>query len=141
MLDVAIDLESVLAGIDDLWNPRIVAKVNDHEARVAKFHGEYIWHSHADTDELFLVLDGRLKIELLSEDGVQSAVELPRGSLFVVRRGRRHKPVSEGGASVLMLEYGGTITIGDEEDVPSHIPSTSGVPLASPDSSAQAQEG
>ncbi|MBP2334936.1 mannose-6-phosphate isomerase-like protein (cupin superfamily) [Saccharothrix coeruleofusca] len=121
-----IDLETVLAGFTAPWSPRIVAQVNDYDVRLARFAGEHVWHVHHDTDEFFLVLDGTVHIGL-REQGGERVVTLPRGSAFVVPRGVFHKPSSEEGAVVLLVEPTGTVTVGDEHDeVPDHIDATTG---------------
>jgi len=124
-----IDLQSALATFTDLWSPHIVSRVNDYDVRVAKVAGDHLWHAHDDTDEFFLVLDGELTIEL-REEGGERAVTLPRGAVFVVPRGIEHKPSAPGGASILMFEPTGTLSVGDRhEDVPHHVDATTGRPL------------
>lgn len=132
-----IELAAVLATFEQLWSPRIVARVNDYDVRVAKVAGEHVWHAHDDTDEFFLVLDGELTIALRGEpgragsgsDGVRE-VSLATGSVFVVPRGVEHRPSSPGGASILLLEPSGTLSVGDRhEDVPDHVDATTGHPL------------
>ncbi|MGC4957664.1 cupin domain-containing protein [Actinomadura citrea] len=124
-----IDLQSALATFTDLWSPRIVSRVNDYDVRVAKVAGDHLWHAHDDTDEFFLVLDGELTIAL-REEGGERAVTLPRGAVFVVPRGIEHKPSAPGGASILMFEPTGTLSVGDRhEDVPHHVDATTGRPL------------
>ncbi|MEV0659949.1 cupin domain-containing protein [Actinomadura luteofluorescens] len=126
-----IDLQSALASFTDLWSPRIVSRVNDYDVRVAKVAGDHLWHAHDDTDEFFLVLDGELTIAL-REDGSERAVTLPKGAVFVVPRGVEHKPSAPGGASILMFEPTGTLSVGDRhEDVPHHVDATTGRPLTS----------
>ena len=121
-----IDLRSALASFTDLWSPRIVTRVNDYDVRVAKVSGDHLWHAHDDTDEFFLVLDGELTIELRD----RPTVTLPKGSVFVVPRGVEHKPSAPTGASILMLEPTGTLSVGDRhEDVPEHVDATVGRPL------------
>ncbi|WHT15583.1 cupin domain-containing protein [Crossiella sp. CA-258035] len=123
----SISIAAVLAGFQDLWSPRILTRVNDYDVRVAKVQGEFVWHSHADTDEFFLVLEGELRIGL-REDGGEREVVLPRGSVFVVPRGVEHRPVSAEGASILMFEPTGTVNVGDRhEELPAHITATTGV--------------
>ena len=120
-----ISLDDVLAGFDQAWSPRIVAFVNDYDVRVAKFAGEHVWHVHEHTDEFFLVLDGEVRIGL--RDGEEREVVLPRGSSFVVPRGVFHKPSSVDGASVLLFEPTGTLSVGDQHDpVPEHVDETTG---------------
>ncbi|AXB47352.1 cupin domain-containing protein [Amycolatopsis albispora] len=120
-----ISLDEALAGFDQVWSPRIVAFVNDYDVRVAKFAGEHVWHVHEHTDEFFLVLDGEIRIAL--RDGEEREVVLPKGSAFVVPRGVYHKPSSVDGASVLLFEPTGTLSVGDEHDpVPEHVDTTTG---------------
>ncbi|MFJ1704547.1 cupin domain-containing protein [Kitasatospora sp. NPDC088346] len=124
-----IDLRTALASFDALWSPRIAARVNDYDVRIAKVAGEHVWHVHADTDEFFLVLDGELRIALREAAGEREVV-LPTGSVFVVPRGVEHRPSSDGGASILMFEPTGTPTVGDRHDpVPGHVDATTGHPL------------
>ena len=104
----AVDIAKVLATIDEPWSPRTVAVLNDYDVRVVRTHGEFTRHSHPDTDELFVVLSGRLTIRL--DDG---EVHLGPGQLFVVPRGVHHQPVSEEGAEVLLFEPSETVNTGD----------------------------
>ena len=121
-----LSLTAALATFDELWDPRIVAQVNDYDVRIAKVAGEFAWHSHDDTDEFFLVLRGELRIGLRDEEGEREVV-LPRGSVFVVPRGVEHKPSSADGASILMFEPAGTVNTGDRhEQLPEHLKTTTG---------------
>jgi mannose-6-phosphate isomerase-like protein (cupin superfamily) len=125
-----VDLARALASFEALWSPRIVARVNDYDVRIAKVAGDHVWHVHDTTDEFFLVLDGELTIDLREGDGERRVV-LPRGSVFVVPRGTEHRPSSAEGASILMVEPNGTLTVGDRhEHVPAHVDATTGHPLA-----------
>jgi mannose-6-phosphate isomerase-like protein (cupin superfamily) len=103
-----VDLATALATFDEPWSPRIVDRYNGNKIFLAKAKGEFVWHSHADTDDLFLVLEGRLTIQLRDGD-----VELGPGELFVVPRGVEHCPRSEEGASILLIEPEGTPNTGD----------------------------
>lgn len=115
-----------MESFDELWSPRIVATVNDHDVRVAKVEGEHLWHAHDDTDEFFCVLDGELSIALRDGAGERTVV-LPKGSVFVVPRGVEHKPSSKHGASILLFERTGTLSVGTRhEDVPEHVDATTG---------------
>jgi mannose-6-phosphate isomerase-like protein (cupin superfamily) len=93
-----INLAEKLDSFTDHWAPRIVARYNDNEVRLVKVEGEFIWHQHDDTDELFLVLDGTLEIELRDR-----TVTLRPGELFVVPRGTEHRPAARYGEVKLML--------------------------------------
>lgn len=124
-----IDLTEVLASFDAAWSPRIVTRVNDYDIRLARFAGEHVWHVHEDTDEFFLVLDGEIEIGL--RDPGERAVKLSRGQVFVVPRGVFHKPSSEHGAAVLLVEPAGTLSVGDRhDDVPAHVDVTTGHPVS-----------
>ena len=107
-MEQPVDLEAKLASFDERWSPRTVAQFNGHDVMVVKAKGEFVWHAHDDTDDLFLVLHGRLRIEL--RDG---AVELGPGELFVVPRGVEHRPVAEEEVHVLLIEPTGTPNTGD----------------------------
>lgn len=103
-----VDLARALAGVTAPFSPLTVAVMNDYDVRVVKTHGEFTRHSHPDTDELFLVLDGRLTIRM--DDG---DVELGPGQLYVVPRGTPHQPASVDGAHVVLIEPSQTVNTGD----------------------------
>jgi mannose-6-phosphate isomerase-like protein (cupin superfamily) len=122
-----VNLATALASFDDVYSPRIVARMNDYDVRIAHTKGEHVWHVHDTTDEFFLVLDGRFDVMLRDVDGRETTVVLHRGDTFVVPRGTEHKPSSPG-ASILMFEPSGTPTTGDRHrgEIPDHVDSTSG---------------
>ena len=123
-----VDLHAVLKTFDELWSPRIAARLNDYDVRVTKVAGSYIWHLHETTDELFLVLDGELGIAIRDPD--ERSVTLSPGSVFVVPRGIEHRPFSDGGASIVVIEPAGIPTTGDRhEPIPEHIQTHTGIPL------------
>jgi mannose-6-phosphate isomerase-like protein (cupin superfamily) len=93
-----VNIPEKLASFSDHWAPRIVARYNGNEVRLVKVEGEFIWHSHADTDELFLVLDGTLDMELRDR-----TVTLEAGELFVVPKGIEHRPCARNGEVKLLL--------------------------------------
>jgi mannose-6-phosphate isomerase-like protein (cupin superfamily) len=103
-----IDLNRKLSLFGDLWHPRIVAALNDHHVKLAKLKGEFVWHRHAEEDELFLVLKGSLIIRLREED-----LHVGPGQLVVIPRGLEHLPVAAEEVHVLLLEPAGTINTGD----------------------------
>ena len=122
-----VNLTAALASFDEVYSPRIVARVNDYDVRIAHARGEHVWHVHEDTDEFFLVLDGQLEVAIRDSTGAERTILLREGDTFVVPRGTEHKPSSSGG-SVLMFEPGGTLTTGDrhEGEIPAHVDSTTG---------------
>lgn len=104
-----VDLAEKLAGFSEHWQPRTVARLNDYDVMVVKAGGQFVWHSHPETDDFFLVLAGHLDIELRDR-----TVSLGPGELFVVPRGVEHRPVvKEGEAHVLLIEPTGTPNTGD----------------------------
>jgi mannose-6-phosphate isomerase-like protein (cupin superfamily) len=108
-----VNLAAKLASFDEAFQPKIVAFYNDNKAQVAKTRGEFVWHSHVDTDDLFLVLAGRLTIELRDR-----TLELDAGELFVVPRGVKHRPRAEPEAHVLLIEPRGEPNTGDADATP-----------------------
>ena len=103
----AIDLAAKAGAIDAQWSPRVVAELNDYQCKVVRIEGDFVWHDHPETDELFLVLDGVLRIDF--RDG---AVTLRPGELFVVPKGVEHKPFAEREVKVLLIEPRGVVNTG-----------------------------
>lgn len=122
-----VNLDAALDSFDEIYSPRIVANMNDYDVRIAKTLGDHVWHVHDDTDEFFLVLDGRFDIAMREADGSERTVVLEKGDVFVVPRGVEHKPTSPGG-SILMFEPTGTSSTGDRQDgdIPENVTSTVG---------------
>jgi mannose-6-phosphate isomerase-like protein (cupin superfamily) len=98
----------IAAGLTELWSPRVVGEVDDAYVKVAKVRGVFGWHTHADEDELFLILKGRLRIEM-----EQGPVELGEGEMFVVPKGTRHNPIADDECHVLLIERKSTLHTGD----------------------------
>lgn len=107
----AINLAKKLSHFDDYWSPRIVGELNGQHVKLVKVLGPFVWHSHRDADELFLVVKGRLRIEL--RDGV---LDLAEGELAIVPAGVEHRPVAEEECHVLLFEPAGTLNTGDVRD-------------------------
>jgi len=107
MTDV-VDIAAKLASFDELWSPRVVAELNGQQVKVAKLHGEYVWHAHAAEDELFWVVSGQLRLEYRDR-----AVELGPGQLAVVPRGVEHRPVAERPVEVVLFEPATTRNTGN----------------------------
>ena len=110
-----VNLESAFTMFDERWSPKIVAALNGQHVRVAKLEGEFCWHKHDDQDELFLVVQGRLRLLLRDRE-----IVLEPGELFVVPSGVEHKPVADGLAHVLLFEPAETLNTGDAEDARKH---------------------
>ena len=103
-----INLADKLGQFTEHWSPKVVADLNGHDVMVVKVKGEFVWHSHPDTDDFFLVLKGRLTIKLRDGD-----VVLGPGELYVVPRGVEHCPVAEEETHLLLIEPAGTPNTGD----------------------------
>ncbi|HEY7505297.1 MAG TPA: cupin domain-containing protein [Gemmatimonadales bacterium] len=105
-----INLAEKLARFDDRWNPRVIADLNDSHIKLVKVQGEFVWHRHAEEDELFLVLHGALTIEL--RDG---SVTLGPGEMVVIPKGVEHRPVAAEEVHLMLVEPKGTRHTGDVE--------------------------
>ncbi|OUL79060.1 cupin domain-containing protein [Paraburkholderia hospita] len=104
-----INFASKLSLINDQWQARVVAEMNDYQFKLVKIEGDFIWHDHADTDETFIVLEGELRIDF--RDG---AVKLSSGDMFVVPKGKEHKPCAEKEVKLLLIEPRGVKNTGSE---------------------------
>lgn len=103
-----INLKEKLAKFSDHWSPKIIAKMNDYHFKLVKFQGDFIWHIHDDTDEVFITIDGEMSIEF--RDG---RVDLKTGEMFVVPKGVKHKPFADKECKIMLVETAGTINTGD----------------------------
>lgn len=97
-----------LALFSEYWSPRVIAEMNNYQFKLAKFSGEFVWHDHKDTDEVFIVLEGKMSI-LFRDD----KVDLSAGEMFVVPKGVEHKPEAAGECHVMLIEPRGVINTGD----------------------------
>ncbi|MCI4663479.1 MAG: cupin domain-containing protein [Neomegalonema sp.] len=111
----AVNLAEKLTRFSEHWSPKIVADYNGDEVMVVKLQGAFPFHHHDDTDDFFLVLKGRIRIELKDDAGVISGVELGEGELFVVPKGVVHRPVADEEAHVLLIEPKGEPNSGDPD--------------------------
>jgi len=105
-----INLSEKLSLFTELWRPKIIAELNDYEFKLVKLQGEFVWHSHPETDEAFLVVEGSLRIEF--RDG---SVDLHPGELYIVPIGIEHKPYAEHECSVLIIEPRGIVNTGQAD--------------------------
>lgn len=104
----SINLADKLDAFSDQWSPKIIAEFGDYQFKLAKLEGDFVWHSHPDTDEAFHVLKGTLRIDF--RDG---SVELNAGEMLVVPQGVEHKPFAESECHVMILVRDGTVNTGD----------------------------
>ncbi|MGD8278165.1 MAG: cupin domain-containing protein [Gemmatimonadota bacterium] len=103
-----VNLAEKLATFTDHWNPRIVGELNGQQVKLARLQGEFIWHSHEKEDELFLVIDGVLRIEFRDRH-----VDVGPGEFIIVPRGVEHRPVAEHEVQILLFEPAGTVNTGE----------------------------
>lgn len=108
MPDTAINLQAKLSGFSEHWSPRVVAEMNDYQFKLAKILGEFVWHAHEETDEVFIVLSGEMTLEFRD-----MAVPLAAGEMYVVPRGVEHRPVAGEECSIMLVEPRGVINTGD----------------------------
>ena len=105
-----INLEEKLSKFSEHWSPKVIAEMNDYQFKLVKIEGEFVWHDHPDTDEVFIVIEGTMKIEF--ED---RTIELNEGEMLVVPKGVRHKPYAEEECKVMLVEPRGVVNTGDAE--------------------------
>jgi mannose-6-phosphate isomerase-like protein (cupin superfamily) len=103
-----VNLQEKLGRFSDFWAPRVVAEMNEYQFKLVKIHGEFVWHQHKDTDEVFLVVDGWMTIDFRD-----SAVSLGPGELFVVPKGVEHRTSSTEPCSLLLVEPRGVVNTGE----------------------------
>jgi mannose-6-phosphate isomerase-like protein (cupin superfamily) len=103
-----INLAEKFSKFAEHWSPRIIARMNDYHFKLVKFQGEFVWHDHADTDEVFIVLEGSMRIHFRDGD-----VAVGAGEMFVVPKGEEHKTSADGECLALLVERAGTVNTGD----------------------------
>ncbi len=108
MPPTAINLSDKLSLFSEQWSPKIIAEMDGFQFKLAKLKGDFVWHSHPETDEAFLILDGQLRIDF--RDG---AVTLNQGEMLIVPKGVEHKPFAESECHVMVLVREGTVNTGD----------------------------
>ena len=103
----SINFQDKLSKFSDHWSPKVIAEMNDYQFKLAKLQGEFVWHNHPDTDEVFIVIEGSMCIEL--EDG---KVELNAGEMYVVPKGVMHRPYAESECKIMLVEPRGVVNTG-----------------------------
>jgi mannose-6-phosphate isomerase-like protein (cupin superfamily) len=104
----AINFEEKFSMFSEHWSPRVIAQMNEYQFKLAKVESEFIWHSHSDTDEVFIVIEGTLDIEF--RDG---KVTLGPGEMFVIPRGVEHKPTAKSECKIMLVEPKGVVNTGE----------------------------
>ena len=105
-----INLQDKFSRFSDHWSPKVIAKMNDYQFKLVKVQGEFVWHDHQDTDEVFIVMSGSLDIEF--RDG---KVTLNAGEMYVVPKGVEHRPVAVDECQIMIVEPKGVVNTGDAE--------------------------
>ena len=105
-----INLKDKLAKFSDHWSPKVIAELNDYQFKLVKIQGEFVWHNHPDTDEVFLVIEGSMNIEFENE-----TVQLNEGEMLVVPKGVEHKPYADSECKVMLVEPRGVVNTGDAD--------------------------
>ena len=103
-----INLKEKLDLFSEHWTPKVVTELNDYQIKLVKIKGDFVWHNHEDTDELFYVIEGEMKIEF--EDKI---IELSAGEMYVVPKGVKHKPCAQNECKVMLIEPRGVVNTGD----------------------------
>ncbi len=111
MKSEVINVKQKLTKINDYWTPKIIEQMNDYHFKLAKFKGEFTWHDHKETDEVFYVIEGEMIIELRDQ-----SIHLTTGDLYVIPKGIEHKPYAQEECSVMIIEPAGTVNTGDREN-------------------------
>ena len=104
-----INFKNKFEKFSEQWSPKVIAELNDYQFKLVKIQNDFIWHQHDDTDEVFIVLKGKMFIEFETE-----SVELDEGEMIVVPKGVKHRPYSEKEASIMLVEPRGVINTGDK---------------------------
>ena len=109
MMDTT-NLKNKLAKFSDHWSPKVIAELNDYQFKLVKIQGEFVWHNHPDTDEVFIVIEGSMNIEFENE-----TVQLNEGEMLVVPKGVEHKPYADSECKVMLVEPRGVVNTGDAD--------------------------
>jgi mannose-6-phosphate isomerase-like protein (cupin superfamily) len=103
-----INITTKFNQFSDYWSPKIIAQLNDYHFKIAKVQGEFVWHTHPETDEVFLIMEGELEIHFRDQ-----IATLHQGDMLVVPKGIEHKPVAKNECKILLIEPAGTLNTGD----------------------------
>jgi len=106
-----INIKQKFSKLSEYWSPKVLAEMNDYQFKIAKIKGDFIWHKHKDTDEVFIIIEGNMKIEFRDK-----VLKLSEGDLYVVPKGEEHRPYSEKECKIMLVEPKGTRNTGDKRD-------------------------
>jgi len=103
-----INLKEKFLKFSEHWSPKVIAELNDYQFKLARIKGEFVWHKHDETDEVFIVVEGKMKIELR-----EKLIELDEGEMYVVSKGTEHRPYAEEECKIMLVEPRGVVNTGD----------------------------
>ena len=105
-----VNFQDKFSKFSELWTPKVIAEMNDYQFKLAKVQGEFVWHNHSDTDEVFIVIECCLKIEFAEE-----TIELNAGEMYVVPKGVQHKPYADEECKIMLVEPKGVVNTGEAD--------------------------
>ena len=106
-----INLKEKLSLFSEHWSPKVISELNDYQIKLVKIQGDFVWHNHSETDELFLVIVGKMKIEFKNK-----TIELNKGELYVVPKGVEHRPYAEDECQIMLIEPRGVVNTGENKN-------------------------
>tara|TARA_B000000532_G_C18868597_1_gene407408 strand:- start:660 stop:1019 length:360 start_codon:yes stop_codon:yes gene_type:complete len=106
-----INLKEKLSLFSEHWSPKVISELNDYQIKLVKIQGDFVWHNHSETDELFLVIEGKMKIEFKNK-----TIELNKGELYVVPKGVEHRPYAEDECQIMLIEPRGVVNTGENKN-------------------------
>ena len=106
-----INLKEKLSLFSEHWSPKVISELNDYQIKLVKIQGDFVWHNHSETDELFLVIEGKMKIEFKNK-----TIELNKGELYVVPKGIEHRPYAEDECKIMLIEPRGVVNTGENKN-------------------------
>ena len=104
----AINIKNKFNLFNERWSPKVIAEINNYQFKITKLKGDFQWHSHKDTDEAFIIVEGNLRIDF--RDGF---VNLSKGEMYVVPKGVEHKPYAKDEAKIMLIEPRGVVNTGN----------------------------
>ena len=108
MMEEKVDIRKKFKSFSDHWSPKVIAEMNDYQFKIARIKGEFIWHNHKETDEVFIVIEGSMKIMFRDK-----TIDLKEGDLFVVPKGVDHKPIADEECKIMLVEPRGIVNTGN----------------------------
>ena len=111
-----VNLTQKLSLFSDTWSPKLVGTMDDYHIKLAKIDGDFVWHAHDNEDELFLVIDGRFRMDIREADQTVTQKWIEKGEMIIIPKGVEHKPYAPNECSVLLIEHGGVDHTGGVQD-------------------------